>query len=104
MTSRQHWPKPDLLQQRRLELGLPLELRAVEALPRLLLKGAAPAVVLLLTPIALVLFFAHQPRRFEAAWLRTPLLIPWAPCQCACSSALSSSWAPLRSAWRRSVP
>ena len=24
--------------------------------------------------------------------------------QCACSSALSSSWAPLRSAWRRSVP
>ena len=25
MTSRQNWPKPDLLQQRRLELGLPLE-------------------------------------------------------------------------------
>ena len=25
MTSRQDWPKPDLLQQRRLELGLPLE-------------------------------------------------------------------------------
>ena len=70
MTSRQHWPKPDLLQQRRLELGLPLELRAVEALPRLLLKGAAPAVVLLLTPIALVLFFAHQPRRFEAEALK----------------------------------
>ena len=70
MTSRQHWPKPDLLQQRRLELGLPLELRAVEALPRLLLKGAAPAVVLLLTPIALVLFFAHQPRRFEAEVLK----------------------------------
>ena len=66
MTSRQHWPKPDLLQQRRLELGLPLELRAVEALPRLLPKGAAPAVVLLLTPIALLLFCAHQPRRFEA--------------------------------------
>ena len=66
MTSRQHWPKPDLLQQRRLELGLPLEFRAVEALPRLLLKGAAPAVVLLLTPIALLLFCAHQPRRFEA--------------------------------------
>ena len=69
MTSRQHWPKPDLLQQRRLELGLPLELRAVEALPRLLLKGAAPAVVLLLTPIALVLFFAHQHRRLEAELL-----------------------------------
>ena len=66
MTSRQHWPKPDLLQQRRLELGLPLEPLAVEALPRLLLKGAAPAVVLLFTPIALILFFAHQPRRFDA--------------------------------------
>ena len=25
MTSRQGWPKPDLLQQRRLELGLPLD-------------------------------------------------------------------------------
>ena len=66
MTSHQHWPKPDLLQQRRLELGLPLELRAVESLPRLLLKGAAPAVVLLLTPIVLLLFCAHQPRRYEA--------------------------------------
>ena len=65
MTSRQDWPKPDLLQQRRLELGLP-EPIAVESLARLLLKGAVLGVVLLVTPIALMLFFAHQKRRFEA--------------------------------------
>ena len=65
MTSRQDWPKPDLLQQRRLELGLP-EPIAAEPLDRLLLKGAVLSVVLLVTPIALMLFFAHQKRRFEA--------------------------------------
>ena len=65
MTSRQHWPKPDLLQQRRLELGLP-EPIAAEPQARLLLKGAVLGVVLLVTPIALTLFFAHQKRRFEA--------------------------------------
>ena len=65
MTSRQDWPKPDLLQQRRLELGLP-EPIAAEPLARLLLKGAVLGVVLLVTPIALMLFFAHQKRRFEA--------------------------------------
>ena len=65
MTSRQDWPKLDLLQQRRLELGLP-EPIAAEPLARLLLKGAVLVVVLLVTPIALMLFFAHQKRRFEA--------------------------------------
>ena len=65
MTSRQDWPKPDLLQQRRLELGLP-EPIAAEPLARVLLKGAVLGVVLLVTPIALMLFFAHQKRRFEA--------------------------------------
>ena len=65
MTSRQDWPKPDLLQQRRLELGLP-EPIATEPLARLLLKGAVLGVVLLVIPIALMLFFAHQKRRFEA--------------------------------------
>ena len=59
MISRQDWPKPDLLQQRRLELGLPPEPIAAEPLPRLLLKGVVPGVVLLLTPIALTLFFAY---------------------------------------------
>ena len=66
MTLRQDWPKPDLLQQRRLELGLPPEPIAAELLPSLLLKGSVLGVVLLVTPIALMLFFAHQKRRFEA--------------------------------------
>jgi hypothetical protein len=39
MTSRQDWPKPDLLQQRRLELGLPLEPAPVPPLFSLVLKG-----------------------------------------------------------------
>ena len=66
MTARRDWPKPDLLQQRRLELGWPSQPPAVEPLPLLLLKGAVLGVVLLVTPIALMLFFAHQKRRFEA--------------------------------------
>ena len=70
MTSPQAWPKPDLLQQRRLELGLPSEPRAVEALPLLLLKGGVLGVVLLLRLISLVLFFAHHQRRFEAEVLQ----------------------------------
>ena len=65
MTSPQAWPKPDLLQQRRLELGLP-EPIAAEPLARLLRKGAVLGVVLLVTPIALMLVFVHQKRRFEA--------------------------------------
>ena len=65
MTSPQAWPKADLLQQRRLELGLP-EPIAAEPLARLLLKGAVLGVVLLVISIAFMLFFAHQKRRFEA--------------------------------------
>ena len=57
MTSRQHWPKPDLLQQRRLELGLPLEPAPVASMPSLLLKGGVGGLVLvtlaLLTPLGL---------------------------------------------------
>ena len=66
MTSRQHWPKPDFLQQCRLELGLPPEAEVHQPQRRLLLKGALLGFVLLVTPIALMLFFAHQKRRFEA--------------------------------------
>ena len=66
MTARQAWPKPDLLQQRRVELGLPPDPVAFEPLPRLLLKGAVLGVVLLLAPLALLLFLEKQQRRLEA--------------------------------------
>ena len=46
MTSRQDWPKPDLLQQRRFELGLPLDPAPVPSPLSLLLKGGMGAVVL----------------------------------------------------------
>ena len=66
MTARRDWPKPDLLQQRRVELGLPLEPVVVEPLPRLLLKGGVLGVVLLLAPLTLLLFLENQQRRLEA--------------------------------------
>jgi type IV pilus assembly protein PilN len=46
MTSRQDWPKPDLLQQRRFELGLPLDPAPVPSPLSLLLKGGMGAMVL----------------------------------------------------------
>ena len=46
MTSRQDWPKPDLLQQRRLELGLPLDPAPVPSPLSLLGKGVMGAMVL----------------------------------------------------------
>ena len=46
MTSRQGWPQPDLLQQRRLELGLPLDPAPVTSPLSLLLKGGMGALVL----------------------------------------------------------
>ena len=66
MTSRQDWPKPDLLQQRRVELGLPIEHGAVEPRAPLLLKGAVLGVVLLFAPFPMWLFLVHQQRRLEA--------------------------------------
>ena len=44
MTSHQHWPKPDLLQQRRLELGLPLDPAPAPPLLALVLKGGIGAL------------------------------------------------------------
>ena len=66
MTARRDWPKPDLLQQRRVELGLPPEPVVIEPLPRLLLKGAGLGVVLLLAPLALLFALENQQRRLEA--------------------------------------
>ena len=48
MTSRQDWPKPDLLQQRRLELGLPSDPAPVPPPLSLLLKGGIGSLVLVM--------------------------------------------------------
>ena len=55
MTSRQDWPKPDLLQQRRLELGLPLDPAPVPPPLFLLLKGGMGAVVLVMLVVLTLL-------------------------------------------------
>ena len=61
MTSRQDWPKPDLLQQRRLELGLPLDPAPAPPLLSLVLKGGAGAVALVL--LALFMLWGLHFRR-----------------------------------------
>ena len=55
MTSCQDWPKPDLLQQRRLELGLPLDPAPVPPPLFLLLKGGMGAVVLVMLVVLTLL-------------------------------------------------
>ena len=55
MTSRQGWPKPDLLQQRRLELGLPLDPAPAPPPLSLLLKGGMGAVVLVMLVVLTLL-------------------------------------------------
>ena len=59
MTSRQHWPKPDLLQQHRLELGLPLDLAPVPLPLSLLGKGVMGAMVLVML-VVLTLLGLHR--------------------------------------------
>ena len=60
MTSRQDWPKPDLLQQRRLELGLPLDQAPVSPPLFLLLKGGIGAVVLVTLLLLTLLGLQHR--------------------------------------------
>ena len=66
MTARRDWPKPDLLQQRRLELGLPPEAEVHQPQRHLLLKGAFLGFVLALSPIALVFVLETWQRRLDA--------------------------------------
>ena len=61
MTSPQAWPKSDLLQQRRLELGLPLEPLPVPPLFSLVLKGGIAGVVLVM--LTLLTFVGLQYRQ-----------------------------------------
>ena len=60
MTSRQDWPKADLLQQRRLELGLPLEPVPVPPLFSLVLKGGIAGVVLVMLALLTLVGLQHR--------------------------------------------
>ena len=60
MTSRQDWPKADLLQQRRLELGLPLEPVPVSPLFSLVLKGGIAGMVLVMLALLTLVGLQHR--------------------------------------------
>ena len=61
MTSPRAWPKADLLQQRRIELGLPLEPAPAPPLLSLVLKGGIAGVVLVM--LTLLTFVGLQYRQ-----------------------------------------
>ena len=66
MTSRQDWPKPDLLQQRRLELGLPLDPAPVPPPLSLLSKGVMGALVLVMLAVLTLLGLQHRQRLVQS--------------------------------------
>ena len=66
MTSRQDWPKPDLLQQRRLELGLPLDPAPVPPPLFLLLKGGMGAVVFVMLVVLTLLVLQHRQQGLQS--------------------------------------
>ena len=66
MTSPQAWPKSDLLQQRRLELGLPLEPLPVPPLFSLVLKGGIAGVVLVMLTLLTFVGFQYRQQLLQA--------------------------------------
>ena len=66
MTSPQDWPKPDLLQQRRLELGLPLDPAPVPLPLSLLSKGVMGALVLVMLAVLTLLGLQHRQRLVQS--------------------------------------
>ena len=80
MKSRRDWPKPDLLQQRRLELGLSADPAAVPPLLSLLLKGGIGAVVLVMVSFLTLLGLQHRQQvvQAEVDGLE-PVLLPGRP-------------------------
>ena len=66
MKSRRDWPKPDLLQQRRLELGLSLEPAPALPLLSLVLKGGIAAVVLLMLSLLTLLMLQQRQQVLQA--------------------------------------
>ena len=65
MTLRQDWPKPDLLQQRRLALGLPLEPAPVPPPLSLLFKGGMGALVLVMLAVLTLLGLQHRQQQVQ---------------------------------------
>ena len=66
MTLRQDWPKPDLLQQRRLALGLPLQPAPAPPLLSLVIKGGIGAVVLVLLTLLALLGLQQRQQQLQA--------------------------------------
>ena len=66
MRTSRTWPKPDLLQQRRLELGLPLEPAPVPPLFSLVLKGGIAGVALVMLTLLTLLGLQHRQQLVQA--------------------------------------
>ena len=60
MTSLRTWPKPDLLQQRRLELGLPMEPAPVPPPLFLVFRGGIAGVALVMLVLLVLLGLQHR--------------------------------------------
>ena len=66
MTSPRTWPKPDLLQQRRLELGLPLEPAPVPPPLFLVFRGGIAGVALVMLALLALLGLQHRQQLVQA--------------------------------------
>ena len=66
MTSRRTWPKADLLQQRRLALGLPLEPATAPPLLSLVIKGGIGALAFVLLTMLALLGLQHRQQQLQA--------------------------------------
>ena len=66
MTSRRIWPKADLLQQRRLALGLPLQPAPAPPLFSLVIKGSIGALVLVMLAWLALLGLQHRQQQLQA--------------------------------------
>ena len=66
MTSRRDWLKADLLQQRRLALGLPLQPAPAPPLLSLVIKGSIGALVLVLLAMLALLGLQHRQQQLQA--------------------------------------
>ena len=65
MTSRRIWPKADLLQQRRLSLGLPLQPAPAPPLFSLVIKGSIGALVLVMLAWLALLGLQHRQQQLQ---------------------------------------